>query len=197
MDRLELLYDRIQELRKTQEERGLDSEDQERLDFAVSQYGSQLEANSRQAETAASRVSVHAGAKAARAQWYHLRLSVLGQLAAFHKVMQKMAKSAYIDKQHGFTYVLEQSGAVDSERGHNPHAHIRFRSTLSCGRLLAKVKRTTGFDDPAIKLMPHDNVNALRQYMLGNKGSDPVKNAKCDQDKYWRIEEGLKKEYSL
>lgn len=192
MDRIKQLQQEICDLL---DERDSDPDKDWTCQMKEAEIGRLKEALERQAVVNA--VQHKPSSKSLTAHWYHVRLSIRGQVSDFGKIMQKMAKSDYVDKQHGLTYVLEQSGAVPDERGINPHAHIRFKSVLPKGRLAYKVKRTTGFDDPAIKVLPHDNVNALRQYMLGNKGSDPVKNAKCAQDKCWRIEEGLKMEYVI
>lgn len=130
------------------------------------------------------------------AQLYHLRLSLTEKysIADFDKLMTKMSKSAYV--QSGmFVYVYEQSGVDAETRGRNPHAHIRFKSMEPHGRLLAKVKRASGMDNAAVKLVTHDNVNALRQYMAGHKGAGKVE--ACRQDIIWRATCGLKNEYIL
>lgn len=159
----------------------------------------------------ASCTSMTAGKKApCKAQLYHLRLSLTEKYSvdAFNDMMKRFVKASWVDKHH-VVYVLEQGGVDVETRGNNPHAHIRFKSSFTKGRLLYQIKRVTGLDGPAIKLHAHDNVNALRQYMLGNKG-DPLKatsaeqreerenkRLKCMQDKCWRIEQGIKVEYSF
>ena len=134
--------------------------------------------------------------KTSKVLWWAIRISIRGDLGRFQNAMQRIAKAPWVDKQHGVTYVLEQSGVDASSRGHNPHAHIRLRSSLTAGRIVAKLRRATGFEAAAYEVGVCNNVNAYRQYMLGNKG-DPDKDAKCVQDKCWRIEEGLKMEYVI
>lgn len=198
MDRVADIESKINDMYKIQDEREWTAEEELDVQLLFERRSIQLEANERQLVANSARNAPLSQKRAQTSRWYHLRCSLtkLKDVAKFHKIMQNIAKSSYIDKKHDFTYVLEQSGADRESRGHNPHAHIRFRSSLTMGRLLAKLKRATGLDGPAIKLVPHDNVNALREYMRGHKGSDPVKLAKCAQDKCWRIEEGLKMEYT-
>lgn len=199
MGRVDDLTEKIQEYWDIHDSRGLTSEEAERLEWAQSQLGDQLDANYRQAVAIDARRSTQApGKSSVSSRWYHLRLSMVGThtTETFNKLMEKMAGSKYVDQTHPFVYVYEQSGVDADTRGRNPHVHVRFRSNLSVGRLVAKIKRASGLGDPAIKLCTSDNVNSLRQYMLGNK-SDPAKSPATQQDKYWRMEEGLKMEYII
>ena len=93
-------------------------------------------------------------------------------------------------------YVYEQSGVSKETRGKNPHAHIRFKSSAKPGVIEQAVLRAVKLEKSGIRLLVHPNVNALRQYMLGNK-SDPAKKAATVQDKIWRIENGLRMEYMV
>lgn len=143
-------------------------------------------------------------------QLYHLTLALLDKynFVTFNKLMEKIATSEYVAT-GGFVYVYEQCGIDRATRGDKIHAHIRFKSTLTKGRLLYRLKRASGLDNSAIKLVAHSNGNALRMYMLGHKG-DPanatddeqrrklvVKQQRSVQDKIWRVEQQLKTEYVL
>lgn len=208
MSRVEQFEDKLRQLHAIADERELTADEEWSLVYTQERLSVQLEANERrsvQREAVAQRQNV----SQRKAVWYHVRLSVTAPytLETFKEMMLKMHKRCFVHD-HRLVYVLEQSGAERDTRGKNPHAHIRFKSSYTAGRLLKEIKRATKLDGPAIKLHEHDNVNALRQYMLGNKG-DPdkatsdeqreerlQKRLKCEQDKCWRIEQGLKIEYS-
>lgn len=198
MDRVAELSRTIQELLEARDEREWTCDEEMHYNYVSAQLSSQLESMERQAVVTATRASQAVKKTPKKVQLYHLRLSLVEKytsLEVFHKLMQKMAKAEYVNrKPHLFVYVLEQSGDSPSTRGHNVHAHIRFKSHYNHGTLLGKIKRATGLDHSAVGLWTHDNINALRAYMLGGK-SDPSKQAKCAQDKCWRIEQGLKMEY--
>lgn len=128
-------------------------------------------------------------------QLWHVRISCVGlKLDDVHAFMQKMSTRFWIVKTAEFAYVLEQSGIDESSRGYNPHVHVRLRSTLTTsGRLAKEVKRVTKLPDEAVECIKHDNINALKNYMSGNKGPDKVLGVQ--QDKIWRMETGLKMIY--
>lgn len=211
MDRIDILTEKINDMQVLQDERGLDVFEEQRLQELYDNRSAQYEANTRQLLATEAR-KVSTSQKASKVNiLVHIRVSMVGKhdLVSFNKLLQKWGKAAWVRKPHQFVYVLEQSGEDAETRGHNPHAHIRTRSTLTVGRLLAKLKTSSGLPDTAFNICVHSNVNALRQYMLGNKG-DPTKASsqeermvmeakkrKCAQDKCWRIEEGLKMEYTV
>lgn len=133
-----------------------------------------------------------------KSQLWHVRLSV--QQFSFdevHAKLHQMAKRFWIVKSAEFAYVFEQSGVDDETRGKNVHVHIRLRSTFLSnlkGRLRKEVLRVTKLTDGACQLIPHDNVNALKSYMSGNK-TDPAKLLSVKQDEIWRMENGLDSVY--
>lgn len=199
MDRLITFGQKWLELSEVSKERTLTAEEHSDLAFYAKALEEQVDANVRALQSKDASVSTRSSKKVVRrAQLYHLRLSMVKKMTNFDhfdKLMTRMVKSDYVATGM-FVYVYEQSGACRDTLGHNPHVHIRFKSKLPFGRLIAKVKRASGLDDAAVKMMEHDNINALRQYMLGHK-SDPAKAAKSRMDVIWRMQKNLKNEYVL
>lgn len=198
MDRLTTFSEKWRELDEVSKERALTSEECSDLSFYAKALEDQVDVHVRQLQSKDAYRSTGSTKRTSRkAQLYHLRLSLTDQynFGTFDKLMAKMAKSAWVETGM-FVYVYEQSGADPSTMGHNPHAHIRFKSMESHGRLLYKVKRATSLTDAAVKLLAHDNVNALRQYMLGHKG-DADKLVKGKMDIIWRLKNKLKDQYIL
>jgi hypothetical protein len=195
--------DEMRRLYEISDSRELTPEEQQRLDDVTqswSEFTSKLgEVLVQQHVRAAAAKRKGSTKTVCRTQIVHIRLSMLDKdFETFHKLLTKVAVSGYVDQAYQFVYVLEQSGADILSRGQNPHAHIRCRCMLkneACtpGRIAAKLKRTTGLPDTAIQVVKHDNICALTQYMAGNKG--PQKADACEQDKLWRLEQGLKKIY--
>jgi len=199
MDRLTTFTAKWRELDEVSKERTLTGEEQLDMTILFNMIQDQSDVNVRALQSKDASVSTRSSKKVVRRpQLYHLRLSMVKKMInfdRFDKLMTRMAKSDYV--QAGmFVYVYEQSGACRDTLGHNPHVHIRFKSKLPFGRLIAKVKRASGLDDAAVKMMEHDNINALRQYMLGHK-SDPTKASKSRMDVIWRMKNNLKNEYIL
>ena len=198
MNRVDQLTEKLKRWLEISDERDLTVDEELDLLYDQQDLSEQLEANKRQAVTAVARQTLQAAKAVKQSRWYHIRLSVTGKLNFNNlaKVMLRIAQSSYRDSAHSFVYVIEQSGCDEESRGNNPHVHIRLRSTLTDGRLKAKISRATGLDAPAVFVVQHHNVNALRQYMAGHKGDD-AKVVKCQQDVIWRLEHDFKDEYVL
>lgn len=142
---------------------------------------------------------------------YSVRIS-LNELSfeQMDKIMQKLAKRHFIVKSAEFCYVYEQTGVDKQTRGKNPHLHLKLRSNIAtAGRLVMQIKKVHKFIDEQIEVRQNNNVNALRQYMAGKKG-DPSKAKSVEeaeklqkkflateQDKFWRIDNGLKMIYII
>ena len=208
MDRITHFNGKVKDLLDLRDERELTSEEALDLQYFQEKLGEQLEVHDRQLSVQDARRATISPKTSQHRQLYHLRLSLTDKynFETFNAMMAKFAKLSVIER-GTCVYVLEQSGDERADRGHNPHAHIRFKSKLTHGKLLFHVKRCTKLTDAAVKLFTHNNVNALRQYMLGNKG-DPDKAADEEerqkrlrkrrqgaQDHIWRIEQKLKNEY--
>jgi len=207
MDRIEQLRDDMQELLRTQDERGVSILDDIEYQLKEEELMRVHDAMERQAVAQAVRNKPKGTQK--KSTWYVCRLSIRIPIEEFQKIMQKIGTSSYIDRSHGLTYVLEQGGEGRESRGSNPHVHARFRSILTDGRLKAKLLRATGLSAAGMKLEHVQNINATVQYMLGHKGNPAkaettdqrllleAKARKVGQDTCWRIEEGFKKEYTI
>jgi hypothetical protein len=199
MGRVEDLSKELKELFELQDSRPWTSEEWGQYFTATQFLNDQMDANGRRRLEAEATRATACQNGSSKKSLFHIRLSCVdGNLDSFHKLLTKVAGSGYVDQAYEFVYVLEQSGADEESRGHNPHAHIRCRcylknESVTKGRIASKLKRTTGLPDSAIQVMVHDNINALKNYMAGNKG--PLKVSSCDQDKIWRMENGLKREY--
>ena len=208
MDRVGHFNSKVKELLDVSDERELTPEEQSMLQYWNEKMGEQLQVNDRQLSMKDARLASVSPKTTQHRQLYHLRLSLTDKynFESFNGMMAKFAKLSVIES-GSVVYVYEQSGDERADRGHNPHAHIRFKSKLTQGKLIFHVKRCTKLTDAAVKLFAHNNVNALRQYMLGNKG-DPDKAADEEerqkrlrkrrqgvQDQIWRIENKLKNEY--
>ena len=208
MDRVAHFNSKVKEILDVSDERELTPEEQSMLQYWNEKMGEQLQVNDRQLSMKDARLASVSLKTTQHRQLYHLRLSLTDKynFESFNGMMAKFAKLSVIES-GSVVYVYEQSGDERADRGHNPHAHIRFKSKLTQGKLIFHVKRCTKLTDAAVKLFAHNNVNALRQYMLGNKG-DPDKAADEEerqkrlrkrrqgvQDQIWRIENKLKNEY--
>lgn len=199
MGRVEDLSKELKDLFELQDSRPWSSEEWSQYYTATHFLNEQMEANGRRRSMLEATKAVTCPKGSSKKLLFHIRLSCVdGDLDQFHKLLTKVAVSGYVDPAYEFVYVLEQSGDDEETRGHNPHAHIRCRcqlktETVTPGRVAYQIKRTTGLPNPAVKVMLHDNINALRNYMAGNKG--PLKESSCAQDKIWRQENGLQAEY--